>query len=406
MAKLPENEENDFIKEELSLEFFAHSENDSDELFEKGEEALIHKKYNDARRFFHFGEIIARVEKKQKQLGSFLRCLGNIYQRWGKLRPALLYYKEALEIFRAEEDETALISLLECVGSIYWRRNEYDFALKYYREAEKIARKHNDKKSLIHILKSIGSIYDYQYHLGYKYFWELKEIDDSLDDIKKDNEANQYSRDEIQKNIESIKSLLDELKEKDEQYKIFGASGHRYKSLPVISESDLRNREKKFGVTLPEDFRAFLLQVQNGGAGPNYGLIPLVMSDTTLYLCSEGCEFYTFIKLKGQNHGSIWTSGDLKSYFLKKSFFEWYIGWLKASLLVISRDDLVQQVKIGMKKKDLMAILGSNYHEYQYSPSSFRLTFPNTCGSFFFNIKNGHHVLKKISLNDFYSPSW
>jgi hypothetical protein len=57
---------------------------------------------------------------------------------------------------------------------------------------------------------------------------------------------------------------------------VFGADGHKFEILPPLSEADLAEAEAQFRVRLPGDYRGFLLAVSAGGAGPYYGLFPLV----------------------------------------------------------------------------------------------------------------------------------
>jgi len=56
---------------------------------------------------------------------------------------------------------------------------------------------------------------------------------------------------------------------------VFGADGHRYRLNKTISPEQLREFESVNAVTLPDDYKQFLLQAGNGGAGPYYGLMPL-----------------------------------------------------------------------------------------------------------------------------------
>jgi hypothetical protein len=47
---------------------------------------------------------------------------------------------------------------------------------------------------------------------------------------------------------------------------------------PTLSESELAAFEKEHRITLPEEYRTFLLEVGNGGLGPGYGLSTLAES--------------------------------------------------------------------------------------------------------------------------------
>jgi len=50
---------------------------------------------------------------------------------------------------------------------------------------------------------------------------------------------------------------------------------HRYRMEPTATESEVGAFEQKHNVSLPADYRDFLLQIGNGGAGPAYGVFPL-----------------------------------------------------------------------------------------------------------------------------------
>ena len=47
-----------------------------------------------------------------------------------------------------------------------------------------------------------------------------------------------------------------------------GVAIHRFQLNPPVTEKDLIQFETKHDVRLPVDYRAFLLEVENGGTGP------------------------------------------------------------------------------------------------------------------------------------------
>ncbi|MFF8649249.1 SMI1/KNR4 family protein [Streptomyces griseoluteus] len=57
--------------------------------------------------------------------------------------------------------------------------------------------------------------------------------------------------------------------------KVFGALGHRWIVEDPLTQGELAELEAQTGVRLPEEYRAFLLHVDAGGAGPAYGLFPI-----------------------------------------------------------------------------------------------------------------------------------
>jgi len=60
---------------------------------------------------------------------------------------------------------------------------------------------------------------------------------------------------------------------------VFGANGHMFILNPTLSEAEVRTFETQHEITLPTDYRKFLLRIGNGGAGPYYGVFPLGQMD-------------------------------------------------------------------------------------------------------------------------------
>lgn len=77
------------------------------------------------------------------------------------------------------------------------------------------------------------------------------------------------------KSITEIKSKLQELRLLDKELEIFGASSHEYEFNQPIPLDELKRFEDKYEVDLPEDYKAFICEIGDGGAGPYYGIHPL-----------------------------------------------------------------------------------------------------------------------------------
>jgi len=79
--------------------------------------------------------------------------------------------------------------------------------------------------------------------------------------------------------LEIIRKKLHQLIETDTEFKIFGSNepwnGHRYQLNPTLSEEGLSNFEAYMKITLPDEYRAYLSTISDGGAGPFYGLYSL-----------------------------------------------------------------------------------------------------------------------------------
>lgn len=76
-----------------------------------------------------------------------------------------------------------------------------------------------------------------------------------------------------------VRDRLKELAKKDRKRKVFGASSHDYRLNPPIDVNVVESFEAGHGVTLPEDYKRFITEIGNGGAGPFYGLFPFGHDD-------------------------------------------------------------------------------------------------------------------------------
>ena len=62
---------------------------------------------------------------------------------------------------------------------------------------------------------------------------------------------------------------------------VFGANGHTFVVNATLSEAKISAFETQHRISLPNDYREFLLRIGNGGAGPYYGIFPLGKMDGT-----------------------------------------------------------------------------------------------------------------------------
>lgn len=109
----------------------------------------------------------------------------------------------------------------------------------------------------------------------------------------------------VMNQIERIKKKLILAKEADPEFKVFGASSHKYEIGPPVTVDEILKFEKEYDLELPECYKTFLLHIGNGGvsyqnsaAGPSYGIYPLgvgldelIYENTGDYL-KENCKIY------------------------------------------------------------------------------------------------------------------
>lgn len=150
----------------------------------------------------------------------------------------------------------------------------------------------------------------------------------------------------------------------------FGAESHGWKVRKRLSAGKLAAFEAEHGVTLPADYRRFLVEIGNGGAGPYYGVPKLTQADDaspldrlgepcpltpgavcppapddetdpvehacrgTLTIAVQGCTYYTQLVVTGPAAGRVFNidlgadEGDAPVWCDAPDFVTWYTRWL------------------------------------------------------------------------------
>ena len=115
-----------------------------------------------------------------------------------------------------------------------------------------------------------------------------------------------------------------------------GVSDHKYALSPPLSEDDVSLIEKENGINLPKEYREFVINIGDGGAGPSYGLYSLHVALTDhgsmhldgsikedflqpeklhddksnesglLVICEHGCAHADYLVVNGSARGQIW----------------------------------------------------------------------------------------------------
>jgi len=95
----------------------------------------------------------------------------------------------------------------------------------------------------------------------------------------------------MKEQLQRIQQKLAQAKAADKDLEVFGASSHKYHLNPPVSEAEVLAFEEKYGISLPEDYRAFMLTIGDAKAkksdfiaGPYFGLYAFGTSvDSLLY---------------------------------------------------------------------------------------------------------------------------
>ena len=100
-----------------------------------------------------------------------------------------------------------------------------------------------------------------------------------------------YKNKQMKEQLLRIQQKLAQAKAADKNLEVFGADAHQYHLNPPVSEAEVLAFEKKYGVQLPECYRAFMLTIGDAKAkksdfiaGPYFGLYAFGTSvDSLLY---------------------------------------------------------------------------------------------------------------------------
>lgn len=191
--------------------------------------------------------------------------------------------------------------------------------------------------------------------------------------------------------IAELGDMLRRLRAADPNFRVFGSAEHRYRLGPTLSEDELAAFESANRIRLPEDYRRFLAEVGNGGAGPYYGLEPLgtfgrdlskpfpftkatdTLNDEELALlpdrdeypgilefCHQGCAIYAYLVVNGPTYGTIW-NGREDFYPTNLAFGVWYRRWLERALLTLDNERLVPRLRVGMSRADVLSEVGGDW---------------------------------------------
>ena len=188
--------------------------------------------------------------------------------------------------------------------------------------------------------------------------------------------------------VAATRGLLDELRGRDTRFRVFGAEKHRYELAPKCDEKEVLAFEGQHDVQLPAEYRDYMANIANGGAGPNYGVKPLTVAaigfaplepfrvlgrpnqDTretldyskipgAIWLSDNGCGQLDSLVVNGEAHGKVWTFVEEDDYVRTDSFTAWYLGWLHSAINTIRREELLQEIRPGMSLAEVRGILGA-----------------------------------------------
>jgi len=213
----------------------------------------------------------------------------------------------------------------------------------------------------------------------------------------------------MEQEILEIKALIDKLRATDTECRIFGADSHRYRIGPKLSTTVIKDFEKKHDITLPEDYRLYLQLVGNGngtpwreraaaweraGAGPDHGLYPLAETVNgnrvsqpfpftekceieydpedpwegnipgLIEIADQGCTGTTHLVVNGKTFGTVWDGAEYDYFYpTHLTFSQWMRAWAEENLQVFANKPLVERIRVGMTKDEVIAATGEGWTE-------------------------------------------
>jgi SMI1/KNR4 family protein SUKH-1 len=130
--------------------------------------------------------------------------------------------------------------------------------------------------------------------------------------------------------------------------KVFGAEGHRFKLNPPLSEVDVAQFENTHHIRLPEDYRRFITEIGNGGAGPYYGVFPLG------YMDDQGFDLAPWDKPYG-------LVGDLAADFPHRESWNDLTGYPPAELADESEEEYERQLSAFEKRYYAASVMNGGF---------------------------------------------
>jgi hypothetical protein len=86
--------------------------------------------------------------------------------------------------------------------------------------------------------------------------------------------VNRNQLEHVKANAKKLEALLSEYQQRGKLP--FGAEKHLFQLKSPITLTQVEIFEAEHQIRLPEDYRAFLLEIGSSGAGPSYGLLPVL----------------------------------------------------------------------------------------------------------------------------------
>ena len=99
-----------------------------------------------------------------------------------------------------------------------------------------------------------------------------------------------------------IQSVLQKARYWDMNFPLFGSNLHAHLFRPPLPERELDAWEELMELRLPADYRTYLTQLGNGGAGPAYGLMPFefplqeTLREVTVFSDSHAARFEALVR--------------------------------------------------------------------------------------------------------------
>lgn len=142
----------------------------------------------------------------------------------------------------------------------------------------------------------------------------------------------------------TVREALAALAARDPARRAFGAAAHRYELAPPLAAAAVDAVERALGAALPEELRAFALEVGGGGAGPGHGWISPVRAAAravvapgpelpwrrALAVAHLGCAYAAVVPLDGAARGEVWIDARAIGRVapMHGSFTAFYLDWI------------------------------------------------------------------------------